>query len=700
MIEPVEPHELVQVDEQGQSLSLKLIVKRHSVLVRYCQQVGLVALVDVVVVAVIDLAYMFSVVTRVVKTNMVLSKYTCVGTNTQSGTNYILRRFNEELYDMDSHRLHFFEQKKKLLSAKSLLLWTTSAIVTLLLIFVFWMSWLPQNQIAHGVAIANTSLSGLTPEQAKTALQENIPTAPNRTITATFEEKTWRIPTQDLQESPALDEMTMSAMGVGRTGSWPEQIQDRWASRVHGTMLPAMWRFDREAVYTWVASVSAEINLAGQEPSVSLVQNTVQVDPGSRGIAVDEKLLANRLAQEAGKSEDTNISIVVEPTITPLSADGIQASEARAEKIKTLRFRLQGDEAEAPILIPSNQVLSWLQWPSGVDSATISAQLAQLTQPWVRAPQAAQMEFSDDTSKLSTFVPHRAGREVLLEKLEESIRQSIQAAEATTSATIPEQVIAVEFQEEVADVTLGDLNSLGITERIAVGTSEYAGSIPNRVFNVSHTAEKLHGTIILPGEEFSFNETIGEISGKTGFKSAYVIMNGRTQLGDGGGVCQVSTTLFRAVLQGGFPITRWKAHSYRVGYYEQNSQPGFDATVYAPSVDFRFQNDSEHAIAIAAYPDSERRFLTVEFWGTSDDRTSEISEYRMWNQRSAPEPAYVEDPNLPAGQRQQIDWAAAGANASFHYVAKDKDGNVIQDREFMSVFRPWQAVYLVGTGGQ
>ncbi|MCD8526690.1 VanW family protein, partial [Candidatus Woesebacteria bacterium] len=127
--------------------------------------------------------------------------------------------------------------------------------------------------------------------------------------------------------------------------------------------------------------------------------------------------------------------------------------------------------------------------------------------------------------------------------------------------------------------------------------------------------------------------------------------------------------------------------------------PGYDATVYAPSVDFRFTNDTEHAIVLSTEIDVPNRHLVVKIWGTSDGRTSEISDYRQWNQRPAPAPLYQDDPTLPRGTVKQVDWASPGLNTSFQYTVTNADGSERYQREFTSYFRPWQAVYLVGTGG-
>src|SRR5690606_29560789 len=91
--------------------------------------------------------------------------------------------------------------------------------------------------------------------------------------------------------------------------------------------------------------------------------------------------------------------------------------------------------------------------------------------------------------------------------------------------------------EAAPEMTLADTNNLGINERIGFGESYYSGSIPNRIHNVSLTAQRINMAIVPPGKEFSFNRTLGDVSAAIGFRSAYIIKDGRTSLGDGGGVC-------------------------------------------------------------------------------------------------------------------------------------------------------------------
>lgn len=216
---------------------------------------------------------------------------------------------------------------------------------------------------------------------------------------------------------------------------------------------------------------------------------------------------------------------------------------------------------------------------------------------------------------------------------------------------------------------------------------------------LTSTFSRINNIIIKPGEEFRFNNALGDVSRESGYQPAYVIRSGQTVLGDGGGVCQVSTTVFRAALNAGLPITKRKAHSYRVSYYELDSKPGVDATVYSGDIDLRFINDTGHHILIHTQTDSKNLWMKVEMYGTSDGRTSEIVDHKTWDARPAAATVYIPDPSLPAGTKKQVDWSASGIKASFKNVVRDKNGQLIREEEYYSNYIPWSAKYLVGTGG-
>lgn len=260
------------------------------------------------------------------------------------------------------------------------------------------------------------------------------------------------------------------------------------------------------------------------------------------------------------------------------------------------------------------------------------------------------------------------------------------------------QKIEIVVKEEIIKpkITLASVNNLGIVEKISEGKSDFSGSLPERIHNIKIALAKFHGVLIPKNEIFSFNKTLGEVSFETGYKKAYIIKNGRTILGDGGGICQVSTTLFRAALNAGLEIVERHPHAYRVSYYENDGPPGFDATVFAPEVDLKFKNNTPAHILIQGAIDENQNLLVFTFYGKKDNRQIEISPPSIFDIQPPLPPIYQEDPNLKKGITKQVDWPAWGAKVKFHYKVIN-EGKIIIDQDFFSFYKPWPAVYLVGT---
>lgn len=325
------------------------------------------------------------------------------------------------------------------------------------------------------------------------------------------------------------------------------------------------------------------------------------------------------------------------------------------------------------------------------DMTTIQEYLTELDETYSVAPKDARFELNN--GRVSVFKPEEKGQKLNVEEARDKIVAYLNTVTDTSTSSFNVGITSEPIDPEI---TLSNINELGIVEIIGVGRSDYSGSSSERVHNLQLASTKFHGVLIPPDGIFSYNDTVGDISQATGYKASYIIKDGRTIYGDGGGVCQDSTTLFRAALNSGLPIVERKAHSYRVSYYENDRKPGFDATVFAPTVDFKFKNDTGNYILIQSKIDEANNFLTFEFWGKKDGRVVELSDATVYDYRPAPEPLYQDDPTLARGVVKQVDWASPGARSSFTYKVT-RNGEVLQDETFYSNYRPWQAVYLVGT---
>ena len=312
----------------------------------------------------------------------------------------------------------------------------------------------------------------------------------------------------------------------------------------------------------------------------------------------------------------------------------------------------------------------------------------------VENPENARFIFNDETGQLELLKSAVVGRELNIPNSITKINQEVAQGNHSIELAFDIQ------QPQVLDTATGA--DLGITELVQATTTYFYGSDAARKTNIRTSAEQYHGLLVAPGETFSMVDHIGDISLDNGYAEAWIIYGDQTIKGVGGGVCQVSTTLFRNAFFAGFPIVERHYHSYRVYYYEQNmwggtdeSLAGLDATVYAPLVDLKFMNDTPYWLLMETYVyDNE---IQWKFYSTSMNRVVDWNTTGLTNIKEAPEPKYVENDELPKGQIKQIDFEADGADITV-YRTVYQDGQVYIQDNFVTHYTPWQAVYECGPG--
>lgn len=462
------------------------------------------------------------------------------------------------------------------------------------------------------------------------------------------------------------------------------------------------WPKKVDPIFSWqenkfqqaIASISAQINIPAREPEVQLNQGRVTIQVGENGQVVDEKLLRQRISLAIANLSANPIEIPVTQLQPKLSPDQAEIIRLRATKLLNKKLTLILEDKPLPAGrqdwdIDSDQIFVWLD-ASGWNRPAVEIWVSQLATGMDRPAQNALFKYVG-AAKVEEFKPAKSGFVVKKDDLVNQIISHLDQLEIADSVDpLPVPVVTI-----LPIITTNGVNSLGIKELIGHGESNFTGSISNRIFNLKKAAQNMNGILISPGETFSFNKYVGDISAEGGYKQAYVIKEGKTILGDGGGVCQVSTTLFRAALNTGLPIVERTAHAYRVHYYENDSQPGLDATIFTPTVDFKFQNDTPAYILIQTSVDETNKKLTFDLYGTGDGRQVSLSKPKVWDVTPPPPDLYTDDPTLPRGTVKQVDFKAWGAKVSFDYKVT-RGSDVLQSRTFYSNFRPWQAVFLRG----
>lgn len=567
---------------------------------------------------------------------------------------------------------------------------------TVCLSFLLATNWLfisYQGKFLPGVRLDQQPIGGLTISQAQDKL-EQLPVDPNLTIELTANQVSLASTSGQLGLHRQSDQALLAAFQLGRS-------QRRWTALVEylrfrgsdqfrrGETVPLT--FDEHQLTVFVQALARQANQPISFPSAEKSGGQITIFPGQKGLVVDQEPTVAKLQKLAVGMPVQTTAVTLE-TGAELTDQEIQAAEERAEQFsgKSLTFLIDKQR----LTLTDAEMIYLLGFPLGFHEQHVREQMTKWEQQVKRPGQNAVFEYDPTTLKVTSFQPHRDGWTLDVYTTQSRLLDAL--AQIERGEKVDE--IALELITAEPDIPLSKTNDLGINQRIGFGESYYDHSIASRIHNISNAVEIINNTLVAPGEQFSFNQTLGDVSAATGFKPAYIIQNGQTILGDGGGVCQVSTTTFRALLDSGLNITKRKQHSYRVSYYELDRQPGFDAAVYSGETDLRFINDTDHYVLIHYFADPEAKYMTVEIYGTSDGRTTEITNYRKWDARPAALPVYQDDPTLPAGKVVQIDWAVGGIKAEFTHTTYDKDGNVIRQNDYYSNYIPWSAKYRVGTG--
>jgi len=240
-----------------------------------------------------------------------------------------------------------------------------------------------------------------------------------------------------------------------------------------------------------------------------------------------------------------------------------------------------------------------------------------------------------------------------------------------------------------------ELQDLGIQEKIAVGHSSYYGSPGNRVHNIKIGAAKFNGKLIAPGEIFSFNQNLGRVDGSTGYKKELVIKKEGTIPEYGGGICQVSTTMFRTTLFGGLPITERNEHSYAVSYYSQVLGHGLDATIYLGGADFRFENNTKQHILIQTYTENDYE-LYIVFYGSNDGRQVAMEGPYLSNYHYPGPTMYIDTDRLYVGDTKQVEKPHTGFKALWYRHLTLADGTT-ETETIGTNYRAVPAKIWVGT---
>ncbi|MFT3893301.1 MAG: VanW family protein [Anaerolineales bacterium] len=557
-------------------------------------------------------------------------------------------------------------------------------------------------RIFPGVSVAGVDLSGMKPSDAALTLNEKLSYSTTGKILFKDGEQAWVASPAELGMVFDPSSSAMTAYSLGRSGGLFGALSNQIRAGGLGVNVAPVIIFDQRVAFQYLSQIATQINQPVTEATLSLNGTEIVTTPGQVGreLKIDATLIY--LGAQLQTFSDGEVKLVVQevqPQVLDVSA---QADMARQLLSQPLTLTIPNPaEGERPFVYPVEVLANMLgvQRTQNAVQVTLSPSglrdlLAPIKTQVDRAPANAKFIFNDETLQLDLTEHSKTGRTMDIDASIKAINDALLRGEHTVA------LVVNEAQPKVPDTATGQ--QLGITELVYAETSYFYGSSAERKQNIAAAAARFQSVLVAPGETFSMGQTMGDVSLENGFTEALIIYGGRTIKGVGGGVCQVSTTLFRAVFNAGYPINERYSHAYRVGYYEQTASgasdlklAGLDATVYFPLVDFKFTNDTPYWIQMETYMGANS--LTWKLYSTKDGRTVSWDTTGVKNVVPAPDARYEENPDLAKGQVKQVDWAANGADITVTRTVM-KDGAVYFQDTFSTHYEPWQAICQFGPG--
>lgn len=554
------------------------------------------------------------------------------------------------------------------------------------------------DKIYPNTRIGDVNVGGMSPSQAVEAVQHRVDELNASSVQFTYKDLKWNPTLAELGVTVDVAAAVANAMDLGRDGRAADRLAYTNKLMQDTQVVPLKFEIQPAMLAAWFDKVDSDIDDPAINATFTVKGADLVITQDSTGIVSDRDTISTQVLNTLRTLEPVSGKL---PTVTDyprITKADLEANEAEVLNILSNSVTVRFEDKRWEVM--PEEVSAYMMFNSRVEDG--------------RA--VTSVDF--DRAELANYLKGRFAPEVNRMPVNSTV-QFYQGKLSPTSNSVPGKVIkAPEFAELLADSFLGNhervdvpvvttpakvrednLDTLGIKERICRVDSNFTSDVgTDREHNVNAGIRLINNTIVAPGDEFSFNRAVGPIDGNPEFVGGTGIVAGVIQDEFGGGICQVTTTAFRAAIMGGFPVTEWHPHTYRLTGYERDGWgPGFDASILQPEwqpaedwADFRFENNTENFILISSWADSGIHI--IEIWGTNPGWDVQISETSTWPAESSDKNAWVVDDELPAGSTFASAWPVEGLNASFTRTVLDAEGKELYTRDFTSPYqaRGWQ----------
>jgi len=513
-----------------------------------------------------------------------------------------------------------------------------------------------KNNIPHGVYFGNINLKGPF-SQAEDKIDAAATNFEQQPAMLVFQNKKIDTTLKDIGLKVDRDRTRANLkMTAGMDNPFLKSLFKWWSSLIFGFKAPAYYSFDKTRLEMLTGSKFNVNMVSVQEARLQTINDKIVLVPAKEGLGIDSMAVVAQILRDLKEWKNDEIQVGLTKMIPDVSTEEASHLKQEIDQLLDYPFALQARDKN--FRLPRSEILSWIniqkiekqETDNAADVSDVNAMIniALAGQSFSDSKKEYGLVWDIDGGKVKNFLEQEVQsavyqkpvngvlifengtiREAGSSQSEITIDMDVAASTVAQSFKKGERFVNLPVKESPAPLSMQKAKELGVDTLIGKGESNFIGSPTNRKHNIGVGASKFNGVIIGKGEEFSFLTTLGPVDSSTGYLPELVIKQDKTVPEFGGGMCQVSTTAFRAAVNSGLRVTERQNHAYPVQYY---SPQGTDATVYIPRPDLKFVNDTPASILVQTM--IQGNILTFEYFGKSDGRTVALEGPRVWDKKS------------------------------------------------------------------
>lgn len=520
------------------------------------------------------------------------------------------------------------------------------------------------DRIYPAVVVGDVEVGGLTPSQATAKVGARASELENSLVSFSYGGTTWTPTLSELGATIDVDAAVAEANRLGRTGDTAEKLSFTNDLLQGDQTVPLSTSVNQTVLNAWFDRVDADIDQRAVDASIVMEDSKPRIISDADGTVVDRKAATTAILASLQSLEPVSGALPVMVEHPTVRAADLQAHYDEIATALGSTFSLTFEDKSFSLPAKDLALYVIVKTDHGANGTNVHVALnVDSLATYLNDTYASEINRKPTDA---TIVWGGTAVEATSPSVDGATLKPRALAQALSDGFLAGKPIAIPVAVTKPEIDSNNLAALGIEGRISSGDSNFSGGGGPRDTNIYVGAELANGTLVRPGEDYSFNGAIGAITEDKGYVVSNVIFGDTAGLDIGGGICQISTTVFRAALMGGFPITEWHPHAFQIANYEYDGWgAGFDASILQvgdPSSwgDFKFTNDTGGWLLVHTWTNYPN--VIVEIYGPKMDRTVEIDNY--WTG--------VQD--------------SGATSAGFTRVVKDASGKVLYDRNFDTYF--------------